>query len=137
MIEERMIVTYCAKITSTSVRHGSTRWRSTSTMCDTSNPPADPGVDMPPTGNSAGIGPNPTPNRTSRISPSQNVGTDQNPSDTPDETRSRMLPGRHPLRMPSHMPSQMEMIVELPISSKVGQSRCSISVDTGSWNCHE
>ncbi len=89
-------------------------------------------MDIPPAGNSAGTGPTPTLNTTRRISPSQTGGTDQNASDTPEDSRSRRLPGRHPLRMPSHIPSQMEMIVELPISRMVGHSRCRTRVDTGS-----
>ena len=106
-------------------------------MCAGVRPPAVPGVDMPPAGNSAGIGPKPALNSTSRMIPSQNVGTDHNVIADPVETRSRRLPGRQPLWMPSHMPSTTETTVELPISSSVGHSRWAISVATGVWNCQE
>ncbi len=75
----------------------------------------------------------PLPNRTSRISPSQKVGTDHRANDTALELRSSTLPGRHPARMPSHMPSQMEIRVELPISRRVGQIRSAISEETDWW----
>ena len=96
-----------------------------------------PGVDMPPAGNSGGIGPKPVLNSTSRMIPSQNVGTDQNVMAVPVETRSSRLPGRQPLRMPSHMPEQDRQDRGVPISSSVGHSRCAISVATGVSNCQE
>src|SRR5882757_5296025 len=83
------------------------------------------------------MGPAPTVNSTSRISPSQNVGTDHSVNEMPDDSRSKTLPCRHPLRMPSHNPSTTEMIVDDPISSTVGQSRSAISDETDWWYCHE
>ena len=56
---------------------------------------------MPPAGNSAGIRPKPVLNSTSRMIPSQNVGTDHKVIADPVEMRSRRLPGRQPLWMPS------------------------------------
>ena len=106
-------------------------------MCAGARPPAVPGVDMPPAGNSDGIGPKPVLNSTSNRIPSQKVGTDQNVIAVPVETRSSSLPGCQPLRMPSHIPIRMDRIVDEPISSSVGQRRCRMSVLTGVSNCHE
>ena len=64
---------------------------------------------------------------TSRIRPSQNVGTDHSVSETPEDTRSNRLPFFQPLRTPSHSPRTTEMIVEVPVSRSVGQSRSAIS----------
>ncbi len=109
----------------------------TSRMCETDRPPGVPGVDMPPAGNRAGIGPRPTLKTTSRMRPSQKVGTDQSVREVPEAIRSSRLPGRQPLRMPSHMPAAMEITVDTPISRMVGQSLLAMSEDTGCWNCHE
>ena len=92
---------------------------------------------MPPAGNSGGIGPKPPLNKTSRMIPSQNVGTDHSVIAAPVEVRSIRLPGRQPLRMPSQMPSTTDTTVALPISSSVGQSRWAISEATEVSNCHE
>jgi hypothetical protein len=129
IIDERMIIWYWAKTTSTSVRQGSMRCRATSRMCG--KPPGVPGVDMPP------VAPNADPNSTSRMMPSQKSGTDHRVMAEPVEARSSRLPGRQPLRMPSHMPSSTDTIVDEPISSRVGHSRCRISVETGVSNCQE
>src|SRR5882757_437667 len=83
------------------------------------------------------MGPAPTVNSTSRISPSQNVGTDHRVNEIPDDSRSNTLPCRHLLRRPSHNPSTTAMIVDDPISSTVGQSRAAISDETDWWYCHE
>ena len=100
-------------------------------MCPGSRPPAVPCVCIPPAGKIAGMPPTePLPNSTSRISPSQNVGTDHRASETPLALRSSTLPGRQPARMPSHIPSQIEISVEVPISSMVGQSRSAIRDET-------
>ena len=82
--------------------------------------PVTSGSRIPPAGKMPGIGPAPAANTMISISPSQNVGTDQNVSATPVLTRSLVLPCRQPVRIPSHSPSTAEITVAVPTSRMVG-----------------
>ena len=72
---------------------------------------------MPPVGNHRRV----PPKTMSRISASQNVGTDQNTSDVDDAILSKRELRFQPARVPSHRPSTIARIAALPVSSMVGQ----------------
>ena len=132
-----MIVTYCAKTTSTSVGAGQHEVPEHVEEVRRGRPLID-GSLMPLAGNRLGIGPTPTLKMTSRIMPSQKVGIDHRVSETPEEIRSNGLPWP-PSAAHARATARARPIPasRCPSASTVGQSREAIREATDCWNCQE
>src|SRR5580765_7733110 len=124
--DERMISEYSARYETVSTKNGSARWFKTSAMCAVPVS-VDAADSMPPDGKMFHV----TENSMIISRPNQNSGIEYRISVNPRAPLSNDDPHFQPWRIPIQIPRMIDAIVDVPMSSTVGQIAWAISVDTG------